>query len=561
MEAFSNLEFSELIKVYPSAIALMLLIIIVVKYLRKQPEAPKGLELLMGGFFSLIIAHTMPFARLFSYSDIITFFELVFVCLASVMFLTAGLMLKRVRAATEALAYVFFALTLFLAVYLIFILKAPHLTVLLYYLSLSLGYFFLGVGFASQSNKKQNYGFVLTSLVFFLLAVYNVLMITGWGRATIGSSDIVFAMYFIISITLLLCGDNLLNFKIQTLEDEVQANQSRLRLIIQSSPFPIIISRLRDDRLMLVNQKAQDFLNIDTSRLTNYRLGDFFADASFKTELMARLEKSSEIEDFEVVFKSQSGMDEAETWVQLSTHVIDFEYEIALYSAVQDITERKRKEQELFNEATRDSLTNAYTRRFFEELANKEIMRSIRYARPFCVLMIDADHFKNVNDTYGHAVGDKVLKELVITCGKILRKSDIVSRFGGEEFVVLLPEISLANAQIVADRLRVAISEAVVQGEKGEEVRFTVSIGLVPSSYSTDLHTLIKASDEALYVAKNSGRNRVISLTPQEDGDALAEAAALVAGDNPIPAVEGNNPAAPMASVATAPDDDEDIFA
>ena len=232
-----------------------------------------------------------------------------------------------------------------------------------------------------------------------------------------------------------------------------------------------------------------------------------------------------------------------------------------MYSAVQDITERKRKEQELFNEATRDSLTNAYTRRFFEELANKEIMRSIRYARPFCVLMIDADHFKNVNDTYGHAVGDKVLKELVITCGKILRKSDIVSRFGGEEFEVLLPEISLANAQIVADRLRVAISEAVVQGEKGEEVRFTVSIGLVPSSYSTDLHTLIKASDEALYVAKNSGRNRVISLTPQEDGDALAEAAALVAGDNPIPAVEGNNPAAPMASVATAPDDDEDIFA
>ena len=517
MEAFSNLDFSELLKGYASTTAIVMLIIIVIQYLRKQPEAPRGPQLLMGGFFSLIIAQTIPFFRFFSSSDIFTFFELAFICLASVMFLTSGLMLKRVRAATEALAYVLFALTLLIAVYVIFISDAPHLKFLVYYLALAIGYLFLAIGFATRSNKKQNYGFFLTALVFFLLTIYNLLMITGWGRNTIGSTNFVFALYFFLSITMLLCGNNLLNLKIFNLEDEVLANQSRLRLIIQSSPFPIIISRLRDDRLILVNQKAKELLNVDSEKLTDYKLGDFFADATFKTELMTRLEKSSEIEEFEVLIKPQNGLQEEETWVQLSTHVIDFEYEIALYSAVQDITERKRKEMELFNEATRDSLTNAYTRRFFEELATKEIQRSVRYGRPFCLLMIDADHFKNVNDTYGHSVGDKVLKELVCTCTRILRKSDIISRFGGEEFLVLLPEISILNAQIVADRLRIAISETPVKGDNGEDVHFTVSIGMVPSSYSTDLQELIKASDEALYVAKNSGRNRVVALTPQEE--------------------------------------------
>ncbi len=529
MEAFSGLDFSGLLKGYASATAVMLLIIVIAQYLRKQPEAPKGLQLLIGGFFSLIISLTIPFFRFVSSSDIFTFFELTFVCLASVMFVTSGLMFKRVRAATEALAYVLFALTLLIAVYVIFIANAPHLKFLVYYLALAIGYLFLGIGFATRGNKKQNYGFIFTSIAFFLLALYNIFMITGWGRATIGSTNLVFAFYFIVAIGLLLCGNNLLNLRISVLEDEVQANQSRLRLIIQSSPFPIIISRLRDDRLILVNQKAKELLNVEPEHLTDYKLGDFFADASFRTELMARLEKSSEIEDFEVLIKPQAGVEEEETWAQLSTHVIDFEYEIALYSAVQDITERKKKELELFNEATRDSLTNCYTRRFFEELANKEILRSVRYSRPFSLLMIDADHFKNVNDTYGHSVGDKVLKELVATCGRILRKSDIVSRFGGEEFLVLLPEVALPNAQVVADRLRIAISESSVKGDNGEDVRFTVSIGLVPSSYSTDLQELIKASDEALYVAKNSGRNRVVALTPQDGADALVEASEKIA--------------------------------
>ena len=122
--------------------------------------------------------------------------------------------------------------------------------------------------------------------------------------------------------------------------------------------------------------------------------------------------------------------------------------------------------------------------------------------------MLDADHFKRVNDTYGHKVGDKVLIELAGTCEKNLREDDIVARYGGEEFVVFLPHTGTKQAEVVAERLRESIASAVVYSDEGEEVRFTVSIGISSSEISDNVGMLIKTSDEALYRAKETGRNR-----------------------------------------------------
>ena len=129
------------------------------------------------------------------------------------------------------------------------------------------------------------------------------------------------------------------------------------------------------------------------------------------------------------------------------------------------------------------------------------------------MLMLDADFFKKVNDTYGHKIGDKVLIALADKTEKALRDCDIVARYGGEEFLVFLPNIHVEQAYKVAERLREAIASIVVLTETGKKVSFTVSIGVTSSDISADVDTLIKTADEALYKAKQNGRNRVEIFT------------------------------------------------
>lgn len=175
-----------------------------------------------------------------------------------------------------------------------------------------------------------------------------------------------------------------------------------------------------------------------------------------------------------------------------------------------DVTESREKEKQLQLMATTDDMTKLHNRRYFIELAKREIDRSIRYTRPFSLIMFDADKFKVVNDTYGHDVGDMVLKAIASTSGNVLRDVDILGRLGGEEFAVGLPETDLDGAMAVAERLRVALDEAFVELASGERVDFTVSLGVaVLDDSSADVDILLKHADLALYAAKENGRNRV----------------------------------------------------
>lgn len=177
---------------------------------------------------------------------------------------------------------------------------------------------------------------------------------------------------------------------------------------------------------------------------------------------------------------------------------------------------RKQKEQQvkatLEKQARIDELTGISNRRSFYELGQMEVKRALRQKAPLATLMIDADHFKKVNDTYGHAVGDLVLKDLTKTISKTLREIDLLGRVGGEEFAVLLPQTSLTQAQEVAERIRKALEERKVPIPKGEDVTYTVSIGLAMLSEQEDqLDKLLQKADTALYQAKEQGRNRVVS--------------------------------------------------
>ncbi|MCB1806614.1 MAG: diguanylate cyclase, partial [Candidatus Competibacteraceae bacterium] len=175
-----------------------------------------------------------------------------------------------------------------------------------------------------------------------------------------------------------------------------------------------------------------------------------------------------------------------------------------------DVTERKRLEAELIRLARVDTLTGTWNRGYFVTLLDVEIKRARRHQTPLSILLCDIDHFKRINDSYGHPAGDSALCHFVAAAQKILRESNYLGRWGGEEFVVVLPETPLAGAKQAAERLRQHIATlSVVQGVHC--FSFTVSIGIGVLRETDTVDTIIARADQALYTAKDSGRNRVIA--------------------------------------------------
>ncbi len=175
-----------------------------------------------------------------------------------------------------------------------------------------------------------------------------------------------------------------------------------------------------------------------------------------------------------------------------------------------DITERKLLEDELKRQAHLDYLTGLDNRRSFMEKSQVELSRTQRYDTALSVLMVDIDTFKNINDTYGHQVGDSVLKILAMRFQAVLRNVDIVGRLGGEEFGIVLPETDIKEAVEVAERLRVVISETVVALPAGLPIHFTISVGVAAlTERNANIDMLLHEADKALYRAKQLGRNKV----------------------------------------------------
>lgn len=169
--------------------------------------------------------------------------------------------------------------------------------------------------------------------------------------------------------------------------------------------------------------------------------------------------------------------------------------------------------------ANRDFLTGAWSRRAFFELAQRELALARRKGRSLALLLLDVDHFKAINDSAGHAAGDKVLIDVVARAHTAIRNVDYFGRIGGEEFAVLLPETDLASAQQVAERLR-----AVLDRRSPAGIAYTVSIGLAMLHGDESLHDLMTRADAALYAAKTAGRNRVACAPDQSNHAAIRPA-------------------------------------
>jgi len=214
----------------------------------------------------------------------------------------------------------------------------------------------------------------------------------------------------------------------------------------------------------------------------------------------------------------------------------------------QDISERRRSEEalkaahaelaarvseieslnrQLREQAVRDPLTRLHNRRYFEESIPGEVARAIRTDKPLALLAIDIDHFKQVNDTHGHANGDRVLQNLAQVISADVRASDLVCRFGGEEFTVCLPGASLEAALARAEQWRSRFADSRVEGEGGASVECTLSVGVAMFLGAADtIEATLQRADAALYQAKREGRNRVVTADPTS-GTAATERAGL----------------------------------
>ena len=195
--------------------------------------------------------------------------------------------------------------------------------------------------------------------------------------------------------------------------------------------------------------------------------------------------------------------------VEARVRTMQFRGADALVLAVRDITEHKAMEARLRHLASTDPLTGIANRRHFMEQGRAEFSRSGRYGYPLSVMMLDVDHFKRINDTFGHDVGDQALKALTETIGHALRGSDLLGRLGGEEFALLLPSTPLTGAHILAERIRGEVEMMRLATPSGE-LAFTISIGVCEFDEDKGFDVLLNRADKALYTAKHGGRNRVV---------------------------------------------------
>lgn len=178
------------------------------------------------------------------------------------------------------------------------------------------------------------------------------------------------------------------------------------------------------------------------------------------------------------------------------------------YLVVEDVTEDVSREHLLAELAMRDALTSAYNRRYFDARLLEELDRCRRYGRRLGLVMLDLDHFKEVNDRHGHLFGDEVLRRAVASWTSVLRSSDVLARYGGEEFCVLLPETGCVEAQSFGERIRTALSATEI--EYGAcRARVTASAGVTASRSEDGPDDILRRADAALYEAKAAGRDRV----------------------------------------------------
>lgn len=304
--------------------------------------------------------------------------------------------------------------------------------------------------------------------------------------------------------------------------DDMQVNLQLLSLLLSRHAYRVITASDGDTALAAVEKDPPDLILLDIMMpgMDGY-------------EVCQELKHRDSTKDIPIIFISalsdvfdkvkafslgavdyiMKPVQTEELLARVSTHLIIRNLQKSLQEKndllEREIMERKRVQVELERIATTDSLTGLYNRRYFFNLGESEFAKAMRYKRPISVILLDADHFKTINDSYSHAAGDQALIHLANQLHRHTRSADIVARYGGEEFIILLPETTAQDACIVAERIRETIQHSTLSYEN-IKYSYTISLGIADNQVSglnPNFETILSLADRALYQAKDNGRN------------------------------------------------------
>jgi diguanylate cyclase (GGDEF)-like protein/PAS domain S-box-containing protein len=294
-------------------------------------------------------------------------------------------------------------------------------------------------------------------------------------------------------------------------EGAVRRSEQNIRALFAAAPVAMCLVRTEDSTVMFGNRRCADLFGLALEELEGQKSPDYYVDLADRERILKKVMAEGQVDNEAVRMRRRTG---EEFWVLLSARAIEFEGAPALLAGMSDITPQKRLEERLRELAMQDELTGLYNRRHFLELAEAEVARVRRTGAPLSVAMLDIDHFKRVNDFFGHPAGDHVLRELARAMRETLRGSDVPARFGGEEFAVLLVDTTLEGALAVTERLRERVGRGEVALGHGRVARVTVSAGVAELGPTERLESLLERVDQALYRAKAEGRDRIMSSAP-----------------------------------------------
>ncbi|MFA5939361.1 MAG: sensor domain-containing diguanylate cyclase [Sinimarinibacterium sp.] len=291
--------------------------------------------------------------------------------------------------------------------------------------------------------------------------------------------------------------------------DQLRQSETRYRRLFESAQDGILIVDARDGQVLDANPFIAELLGFSPAELSGRKLWELglFRDTTAIKSVFATLQDSGYARHEDLPLKSKDGRQVDVEFVSNRYREGDAE---VIQCNIRDISRRKLLQDQLRQAADTDELTGLANRRHILELAQNELQRARRYRRSLSVLMLDIDNFKRINDTYGHAVGDRALRAFADSCRIIIRNADLIGRLGGEEFIVLMPETPQQAAVEAADRLRIAVAAVKLLPECDRCPPVTASIGVATTADGAEhLDCLLQRADRQLYRAKDAGRNCV----------------------------------------------------
>lgn len=293
-------------------------------------------------------------------------------------------------------------------------------------------------------------------------------------------------------------------------EGALRETRDYLEKLFNYANAPIIVWN-PETRITRFNYAFEYLTGYTTNEVIGQKLQMLFPEASRNESLNKTTNtlNGEYWESVEIPILHKDGSIRTALWNSANIYAEDGTTVIATIAQGQDITKRKHLEEELRLEAMYDALTGLMNRRSMMENLKHEVHRSLRSKNVLSIVMCDIDHFKSINDTYGHECGDKILKQVADVLKGNTRKQDLVSRWGGEEFLILLPDTLLKNAKYVAENLRHIVQSKTLLYD-GQRVKISMSFGVSEYGFEATPDACIRKADSNLYEAKKKGRNMVV---------------------------------------------------